>query len=64
MEDNYALFVLKKEFEVIKNRLDGDVIVDLRFRDEIEEDKRKLRQLKRSIEVLMSKSGSMKRTLQ
>lgn len=51
-EDNYAIFILQKEMEKIKKRLDGDVIVDLRFRDEIEEDKRKMKQLKRSIEVL------------
>lgn len=49
---DYALFILQKEFEVIKKRLDGDVIVDMRFREEIEEDRIKLRQLKRSIETL------------
>lgn len=49
---DYALFVLQKELEAVKKRLDGDVIVDMRFRDEIDEDKRKLRQLKRSIEML------------
>ena len=49
---DYSLFVLQKEFEAIKKRLDGDVIVDLRFIDEIEEDRIKLRQLKRSIETL------------
>ena len=49
---NYALFVLQKELEVITKRLNGDVIVDMRFRDEIDEDKKKLRQLKRSIEML------------
>lgn len=49
---DYALFVLQKELETVKKRLDGDVIVDIRFIEEIEEDKRKLRQLKRSIEML------------
>ena len=50
--ENYPIFVLQNELETIKKRLDSDVIVDLRFKEEIDEDKDKVRQLKRSIEVL------------
>jgi hypothetical protein len=50
--ENYPIFVLQNELETIKKRLDSDVIVDIRFKDEIDEDKDKVRQLKRSIELL------------
>lgn len=53
--ENYAIFILQKELEKIKKRLDGDVIVDLRFKEEIEADKIKVKQLKRSIDVLGKK---------
>jgi len=54
-KENYAIFILQKELETIKKRLDGDVIVDLRFKKEIEADKIKVKQLKRSIEVISSR---------
>ena len=50
--ENYPIFVLKNELETIKKRLDSDVIVDPRFKEEIEADKIKVKQLKRSIDVL------------
>ena len=50
--ENYPIFVLQNELETIKKRLDSDVIVDLRFKEEIEADKIKVKQLKRSIDVL------------
>ena len=53
--ENYPIFVLQKELKTIKKRLYGDVIVDLRFKEEIEADKIKVKQLKRSIDVLSKK---------
>ena len=50
--ENYPIFVLQNELEAIKKRLDSDVIVDPRFKEEIEADKIKVKQLKRSIDVL------------
>lgn len=54
MIENFPLYKLKKELEKIEERLNSDVIVDLRFRNEIEEDKEKVKQLKRSIAILES----------
>lgn len=56
--ESYPIFVLQKELETIKKRIDSDVIVDFRFKDEIDEDKDKVRQLKRSIEVLKNEKES------
>ena len=50
--ENYPIFVLQNELETIKKKLDSDVIVDPRFKEEIKADKIKVKQLKRSIDVL------------
>ena len=38
----------------IRKKLESDVIVDFRFIDEVREDKDKIKQLKRSINILES----------
>ena len=53
--ENYALFKLKKELAKIKKRLRNDLIEDLRFMSEVQEDKLKVKQLKRAIEILEKK---------
>ncbi len=52
--ENFPLFELKAKLKEIEKRLSEDVIVDLRFQSEIQEDKEKVKQLKRSIAILES----------
>jgi hypothetical protein len=52
--ENYPLFELKEKLKQIEKRLSEDVIVDMRFQSEIQDDKEKVKQLKRSIAILES----------
>jgi polyhydroxyalkanoate synthesis regulator phasin len=52
--ENFPLFELKAKLKEIEKRLSEDVITDMRFQSEIQEDKEKVKQLKRSIAILES----------
>ena len=53
--ENYPLFKLRKELEIIQTRLIEEDKTKFRgFEEEIQEDKEKVKQLKRSIAVLES----------
>ena len=53
--ENYPLFKLRKELEIIQTRLIEEDKTKFRgFEEEIQEDKEKVKQLKRSIAILES----------
>jgi hypothetical protein len=52
--ENYPLFKLRKELELLEAKLKSDIDVKGDFDEEISEDKEKVKQLKRSIAILES----------
>ena len=55
--------VLKDRIQVVQKRLDSDVIVDMRFFNEIQDDKEEIVTLKKEIEQLEKEIKQLKRSV-